>query len=203
MLLFFFPTLTFFFMTYPPATVQLSFATASAMGVLQSRTLQNPMVREWLGIAPIIKKPSPSRSLSAPKSATPALPTPTYQAPTVRSMTTNTAITSTDPAAAGSNAVKTTAAGKAKGVYDGAKKEWSGMVTEMRSSVAKYTGSGGVDEAVRPRKSAAFLRQAAEFEQTRQEELLYRRREWRKELERKEELERRADRERRRRKKRS
>jgi hypothetical protein len=45
----------FFFLSYQPAAVTLWFLTTGSFGIVQGRLLNNPNMRERLGIAPLVK----------------------------------------------------------------------------------------------------------------------------------------------------
>lgn len=51
--LYWMPAISFFVTAFQPGCLQLSFATATALSVLQARLLRDPGFREYVGIAPL------------------------------------------------------------------------------------------------------------------------------------------------------
>ncbi|KAK5013347.1 dihydroorotase, partial [Cryomyces antarcticus] len=135
------PALMFTFMLWMPACLQLSFATASVLGILQARLLQNPDIRARLGIAPIVRAatapaestpppPAGARTIDATARSRPASMDSTYEAPTVAS-----SIAGSAPASASAGDVEGT---PDKGVFQRASTSVRSTVSGARSEMAAY-----------------------------------------------------------------
>lgn len=80
------PFIAVLFTVAQPAAVQLSFFTASSLGMLQARLLRSNSVREWFGLSPIVVNAAPSGSRTIDTTARVNRPGQfKYEAPTVGS----------------------------------------------------------------------------------------------------------------------
>ncbi|TKA57604.1 hypothetical protein B0A49_10087 [Cryomyces minteri] len=178
------PALMFTFMLWMPACLQLSFATASVLGILQARLLQNPDIRARLGIAPIVRAvtapagsapppPAGPRTINATARSRPANMDPTYEAPTVASSIAGSAPASASVVAAEGTSDKGVfqrASTSVRSTVSGARSEMAGVASEFKKTVSSYRNKGDTPSKD-GEKSAAFIKQAKAYEERRAREL--------------------------------
>ncbi|KAF2140177.1 uncharacterized protein K452DRAFT_52298 [Aplosporella prunicola CBS 121167] len=165
-LLYIMPSLAVVFTFAQPASVVLSFVTASFLGMVQARVLQTPAVREKLGLAPIVAAPvNPFSSDDGSGASGPTTINTTatsrpgfgYQPPTVKST-----VQEAGPEA--------TAEPKDGGMLSGARKSFRNTSKEISEGIQNAkTRAGLVDDkpSAKTGHSKDFLKRAEEYEKRR------------------------------------
>jgi hypothetical protein len=161
---YFLPSFTFLICMYQPGTVQLSFAMASMLGMIQGRALQNEKLRERFGLSPFIK---PTVEVAAAPTA-PVITQPVWRPQ--KKVNSKKEASKEEPKP---TTVTEKAKGAVKDVVAGAKTEVTGMVEGMRSWLPPSAGGGGAEQPVtNPHNSKQYLQEAQLYEQNRQSEFL-------------------------------
>lgn len=79
------PALSFLFMVWMPAALQLTFTTGTTIGVIQSLLFKSNTARRWLGITPLVKPEATTKIDTAATAERQRMTyAPTYQPPTAK-----------------------------------------------------------------------------------------------------------------------
>ncbi|KAK0663051.1 Mitochondrial inner membrane protein OXA1 [Lasiodiplodia hormozganensis] len=157
-LLYFMPILAVIFTIAQPATVQLSFFAASTLGMLQSRILRNPSVRDMFGISPIVHTARPGVIDVKARSVAPTLGQFKWEPPSVKS-----SIAHAGPI--NKKTVEQSPLDRLKSSYKETRKE----LREFKEGVLRRAGMAQ-DSRAKTKQAKEFLNRAADYEKRRQAE---------------------------------
>lgn len=160
-LLYFMPIIAVIFTIAQPATVQLSFFAASTLGMLQSKLLRNPSVRDMLGLSPIVHtapKPRPGVIDVQARSISPTLGQFKWEPPSVKS-----SIAHAGPI--NKKTMEQSPLDRLKSSYKETRKE----LREFKEGVLRRAGMAQ-DSRAKTKQAKEFLSRAADYEKRRQAE---------------------------------